>query len=78
MGKMIEPKSASGMYACDCGKVEAHVHGTEKKPCSKCGATDKWTLMVSTDELQKSLECMYLYVCTKNLAEEIASRYEKR
>lgn len=78
MGRILDSSSVSGIYACECGKLEAHVKGTEKAPCSKCGATDSWTLMVGTGELQKALNSLYSYICAKNLAEEVASRFEKR
>lgn len=59
MSSSIKSSDISGIYTCSCGNLETHIYENPKAPCSKCTKNNSWTLIVGTEELEKSLKYPY-------------------
>lgn len=73
MGKSLSSSDVSGIYTCDCGNLETHIHSKSKAPCSSCNKNSSWNLLIETEELEKLLE--YPYFNQSDIGKLIVERF---
>lgn len=69
----LNENNSEGFYICgSCGHIEVHQRRTRKIKCLRCGKEGSWVLILSSDELEKTLK-LELY---KEMLETIKVRYK--
>ena len=78
MGKSLNYESVSGIYTCYCGNLETHINGKSKAPCSSCAKNSSWSLILETEELDRTLNSDYPGIEFNTLGGEMVSRFKNR